>query len=403
MKGKIAGYVILFAIFLTIVFYIMPQNVVLAADSLDAQKNVEEELRESVDTELDRLDTDALQKYFESLSEEEKLIAGGENLKDMLKKLTNGEFEGFEDFFKIVFQGVGKSFISFLPSLVSVVIIAMLCGMMSGLSSGFLNKSTDDIVYFVCYGAIVIILLNTVINFVTYTQQTVDRITTLMEAIFPVLLTLMTALGGATSVGLYQPLMAVITTVIVKVISAVVIPCFSASIVFSVVGNISKNVKLEKFTNFFKTFSEWLLGAIFSLFMLFVTARAAVGITVDGIGISAAKFAISTYVPILGGYISDGFDIVMASCVLVKNSVGVTGLLLLLGVILTPILKIAVFLLSLRLASAVCEPLGDNKISDLLGGISKSLTLLVSALAGIGFMYFIIIMLVINTCNLGIF
>ena len=119
----------------------------------------------------------------------------------------------------------------------------------------------------------------------------------------------------------------------------------------------------------------------------------------DKVGYNAAKFALSSYVPILGGYLSDGFDLISASIVLVKNAFGYTAVIVLVGVVLFPVLKIVIFTLSLRLASAVVEPIGDDRVSTLLTSVADNTSLLLSALAGVGFMFFVLIMLIVGSFN----
>ena len=122
----------------------------------------------------------------------------------------------------------------------------------------------------------------------------------------------------------------------------------------------------------------------------------------DKIGFNAAKFAVSSYVPILGGYVSDGFDLVTAALVLVKNAVGVTGVVVLLAVVLFPLLQLAAYILMLRLAAAVTEPMGDSRTSSVLAALADNARLLVTALVGVGFMFFIVLMLVIGSFNPGV-
>ncbi len=398
MKKKILIVLAVFIITFVILLYFSPQNITLAAD----EKTVEEELDKQTEEQLDNLDTNALEEFFKSLTDEEKSILNADQLKDLVLKISNGEAGNIESIFDLILDKVTQGFVGFLPSLITIVAIVLLYGILSGLNSGFLSKSTNEIIFFVCYAIIVIILLNTIANYIKLTVQTVSRLQSLMSVLFPIFLTLLAALGGTTGVGLYQPLMVIATGFVIEAISKFILPCFIAALIFLVVGNLSKNVKLNKFSAFFKSIAEWSLGIIFSVFMMLVTMRGIAGRTIDGIGITATKFAIGSYVPILGGYLSDGFDLVMASCILLKNSVGVAGLMLVLVVVISPIIKLAMFSLGLKLAAAIAEPLSDNKISNLLQGVSKSMSLLLSVLCGTAFMYFILIMLVIYSCNLGV-
>lgn len=400
MKRKTALFLLFLAAFFAILFYFSPKNITLAAES---DKTGEEQLAESVDKEVERLDTSPLQEFFDSLTSDERSLAGNGEIKTLLKSIAAGNFDGgFNEVISTVVRCAVKSILGFLPALISVIIISVLYGILSGLNSGFLDKSTNQIIYFVCYGAALIILLNEIAGMVNMTVATADKLQKLMYAVFPVMLTMMTALGGVSSVGLTRPFMTIAATFIISFIGSFVIPCFIASVVFTVVGNLSPSVKLGKLSGFFRKLAEWSLGLVFGTFITLLTAKGIVGRTLDGIGVNAAKFAISGYVPVLGGYISDGFDVVMASCILIKNSLGVTGLLLLLSVVLMPIVKLIAFTLCLKFVSAVIEPVSDGKMAEFVAGVSKSMSLLTASLFGLAFMFFAVVMLVIGGCNLGV-
>lgn len=399
MKTKKRRILIIFGIILLVSSFFVNKNVASGASKNEGEEQLNTVVKEKINT----LDTDDLQSFFDELSREEGGLLSNGNVKELIGKAVRGEEEvTFQTIVNYALRCVAKSALGFLPALLSIVIISILYGMLSNLNGGFLDKSVDKVVFFACYGAALVILLNEVISVINLTVLTAGRLKELMQAIFPVLLTLMTALGGATGAGLIKPLMVAAASFIVSFISAFIIPCFVASVVLAVAGNLSETVKLNRMSLFFKRLAEWSLGLVFGVFMTTLTAKGIVGRTADGVAVNAAKFALSGYVPILGSYVSDGFDVVMAGCILIKNAVGITGLLLMLSVVLLPVVKLAVFTLALKFASAATEPLGDSKMSDLLAAVSKSTGLLVSSLIGLAFMFFAVIMLVVSSCNLGV-
>ena len=196
--------------------------------------------------------------------------------------------------------------------------------------------------------------------------------------------------------------MAVLSGFIMRLVSAVIVPAFVATIVFIVVGNISKTVKLDKLTKVIKSASTWLIGIVFGLFATFLTVQGITGGVVDKFGFNVAKFALSSYVPVLGGYLSDGFDLLSTSLVLVKNALGYSGAVILVCVVLFPLVKVVVFTLVLRLTAAITEPIGDTRISGLLSSVAGNVNLLITALTGVGFLFYVLMMLFIGSCNMGI-
>ena len=222
---------------------------------------------------------------------------------------------------------------------------------------------------------------------------------TQMNVSFPILLTLMAGIGGAVSVKAYQPSVALLSGGVIEIVTNVILPMFIFSFVFSLVSNLSKNLRLTKLTDFFKSGTNTILVVTFTLFTAFLSIQGLTAGTFDSISIRAAKFATKSYVPILGGYLSDGFDLILASSVLIKNSVGIAGLLLLICTILSPILQILSFSLGLKFVSAIIEPVTDERITSFMSSVSKHINMLMVAILAVAFMYFICVMLLIFTSN----
>ena len=375
-------------------------NAGVAYAATEAQEDVEKELSDGVSGAIDRLDTDLFEDFLSSLDDRQAEAVGIEDLKAALKSITDGEpADFFGSFLSALAAAAGGAFLGFLPGVVSVVIICLLKSLLTGMSSGLGRSATGGVVHIVCYSAVIVILTAGVTGVILSVTDTVNALAGFSDAVFPVLLTLLAAVGGGSGVALYQPFMAVLSGTVIKVVQSVIVPAFIAAIVFSVVGNISENVKLGKLAKLVRSGAGWLVGILFGLFATFITAQGGV---LDKIGFNAAKFAVSSYVPILGGYVSDGFDLVTASLVLVKNAVGVTGVVVLLAVVLFPLLQLAAYILMLRLAAAVTEPMGASRTSSVLAALADNSRLLVTALVGVGFMFFIVLMLVIGSFNPGV-
>ena len=376
---------------------------VARAEDGKSEEEVRAELSEAVNDAIDGLDISDLQKFIDSLGAEEQKAINIEDVKATLRALVNGQSEDFFGKLLGLLAGtLGRYFAGFMPSFVTIIVICLLKNMLGNLTGGLAGGSTTEVVHIVCYCAVIIVLMTGIASVIGTVTDTITLLVSFSRAIFPILLTLLSMLGGATTVATYTPLMAVLSGLIMKIITAVVVPAFIATIVFSVVGNISKNVKLDKLTKVIKSASTWLIGIVFGLFATFLTVQGITGGVVDKFGFNVAKFALSSYVPVLGGYLSDGFDLLSTSLVLVKNAVGYTGAVILICIVLFPLVKVVIFTLTLRLTSAIVEPIGDTRMSGLLHTVANNMSLLVTALAGVAFLFYILLMLFIGSCNMGL-
>lgn len=390
---------LLIALILVLTLCILPLMPTNVSATTKAEEEIKEELEKNVDENLNDID-------FSELVDFEKKLGGNVyegGVTQLIKDILSGEYSGgFADTFNMLINMLGTSVKGFIPLLVTLIAVSIIFSIVNGLTSGFMSKSTTEIIHFVCYSAIIVLLMTEVTFLISDSVKAIQNMAKFMEIIFPIMLTLVTALGGIATTATYSPMMTVLSVGVTKIISNIVLPCFIATMALSIVGFISKDIKLNKLTKFFKSAGEVIIGVVFGLFTTFITTNGISGAITDNISIKSAKFAISSYVPVLGGYLSDGLDLAVASVMLVKNAVGVGGVILMLSIILSPVIKILVFSLGLKLVAGIIEPIGNKRMSEIVYAISKNLTLLVIAMLGMAFMFFIMMILILLTCNAGI-
>lgn len=349
---------------------------------------MQEELSQVVDDTLAKLDFGDLS----NLS-----VFGGDNFVTIIGQILSGKFfENYPDIFSGIMAAVGGVVLAVLPVVVLIVAITILCGFVGTAKD---NGGISNLVFFVAYAAVVLIVVGSVVDLVAMVGNTLQMLKNQVDLVFPIILTLMVAGGANASAGIYQPAVAVLSSGIIQIFTLVVMPLFVISFAFSVVSHLAPNTKLDKFVSFFTALFKWIVGICFTVFLSFMAIQGITAGSFDSISIRATKMTVSGYIPIVGNYLSQGFDLIMASSILIKNAVGLSGILLLLGIVLTPIIKIVVFSLAIKLASAVTQPVGDSRISNFLTAIGKSFSMLVACLIGVSFMYLVSLALFIMTGN----
>ncbi len=374
-------------------------DVVYCDDELTASE-LEKTIENNISSQLSNLDFDKFESILSELRDEEKEIFDSPSFLDKLKKIISGEFSQNQvSIFLSITNLFFDNLLSFLPTLSLVIAISVVFSLVSASKTNSKMKSLDDVIHFVCFGSIVVILVAYSVNMITLTSSTIQSIKKQMDISFPILLTLLTAVGGTTSVSVYQPTVAVLSGTIINIFTSVLMPIFIFRLVFSVISNLSNNIKLSKFADFFSSGFKWIIGIIFTVFSAFLAIQGITAGSIDGISFRTAKYAIKNSVPIVGRYLSDGLNLIIASSVLIKNAVGVCGLLLLFATIVIPLIKIIVFMFGLKLASAVLEPITDSRITNFLSMIASSVSLLIVLILGCSFMYMIMSGMIIFSAN----
>ena len=82
----------------------------------------------------------------------------------------------------------------------------------------------------------------------------------------------------------------------------------------------------------------------------------------DGVGLRTAKYAVDHFVPVVGGMFADTMDTLVGASLLIKNALGLTGLLLLLFTAAGPLLQTLSAVILYRACAALLEPVADGEI-----------------------------------------
>lgn len=388
-----------FLIFLSVAFLIgLPlfNGTVAYAES---EEELISEIEDNVNGQLEDLDLSGLESILSNLNSQQSGIFGSTSFIEKLQSILSGEFTDnagsvWEAILKLIFDEL----LNFLPLIATIIAVAILSGMVGDLR-GTNSKSIADITHFVCYGVIIVLVVSACTNVLTLTSSTLQGLKEQIDIAFPILLTILTAIGGTASVGVYQPAVALFSGTIMQIFTLVLMPLFIFSLVFTVISNLSPSVKLEKFSNFFNSLFKWITGAVFTIFIGFLIIQGITAGSLDTVSIRTAKYAIRSYIPILGGYLSEGFNVIMASSILIKNAIGASGLLLMFSSVIVPVVEIVLLMLCLKLTAGILEPLTDSRISNFINGVAKCLIMPIVLIIGVAFMYLIFMGLIISTGN----
>lgn len=354
-----------------------------------------EEVEKYIEDLLGALDTEELQNYLNSFSEYE-----GGNVKDKLMSVITGDYAlDYSSLAQSVVSLVWDEAKIMLPAFAVVLAVALLCGILNSVKNGFLNTTMTGIINFVGYVAVGAVVLSCLIGVIETGFSAITNMKRQMEIVYPILLTLMAASGGAVSAGVFRPAVAFMSGAITELFTAVVLPTSIVVIVLAFVGNLSEDVRTERLGDLFKSVNKWLIGLSLGLFSLFLTVQGITAAQYDGLSLRAAKYVISGSVPIVGGFLSGGLDLVIAGSAIINNAVGSFSVFLLFGTLLRPLLLILAFQLFLRLSAAATEPVG-GKISSFLSKLAKDSGYFLAGLLCVAFLYFLTVMLLI--CSTGV-
>lgn len=118
---------------------------------------------------------------------------------------------------------------------------------------------------------------------------------------------------------------------------------------------------------------KWVVTSILTTVLLafvgYLTVSGVIAGSTDALTIKAAKFTVSSMVPVVGGILSDASETVLAGASILKNSVGVFGMLVVLGMCIVPFLQLGVHYLMYKFTAALSATVADSRTTGLIDGI----------------------------------
>lgn len=282
------------------------------------------------------------------------------------------------------------------------MIIIVVHSILKTISDGLDNKGISQITYYVEYILIVTLIMANFTSIIELTKDTIENLIGFMNTLIPILITLMITTGSITTANVVQPIILFAITFIGNTISSVILPLLLASTVLGIVSNISDKVQINKLSKCFKSSIVWILGIVLTVFVGFLSIEGTLTSSVDGLTAKTAKAAVSNFIPVVGKILGDAVDTVIGCSTVLKNAIGVVGIIVVIGICILPIIRLSILTISYYLTSAVCEIIADEKIVKLLEQMAGSFKILLAILFSVSTMLLIGITLVIQISNSGL-
>ncbi|MBQ8468757.1 MAG: stage III sporulation protein AE [Clostridia bacterium] len=355
-----------------------------------AEATVEEQLDQEVNLILDDIDMSELENYFENNKEYFASTFNVFSFKDFVLALIRGEIlTDYNSIFSAILGTIRRNFTQIMSPLLTILIIIMLAVLFKIVKPKLEESSVSRAIFFICYSSVIIVLASLMHGVSNNVYSVISNMHSQSASVLPIILFAMNLAGGSVSVKAYQPMVILLSNLVSTIFLKILFPLAVAIFVLSIISHLSTKMKLNNLIDFFKSLFKWIIGIVFTIYIGFMTIQGITASSADGISIKTAKYAIKNYVPMLGGYISDGFELVRAGAVIIKNAVGFAGIAMLVGSIISPILLIATLQLALKFLSGIVEPLSDSKVTSIISSASSSLSMMLTVLIGVFLMFFV--------------
>lgn len=201
-----------------------------------------------------------------------------------------------------------------------------------------------------------------------------------MTIYLPVMAGLMISSGQGISASSYYTLMMAASQGASQICSRIILPLINIFFGISIVSSISPQISLSGICNLFHKSIKWILGFIMSVFASLLTIQTIIGSCSDTVTSKAVRFAVRSFVPVVGGALSDAYT-TMQSCVkLLKSGVGIVAMIGTAFIYLPIFFKCLFWLAVLNICSSFSEIFELKTECTLFSSCSKALSSLIAVI-----------------------
>lgn len=332
-----------------------------------------------------------------------------EDIEDMMSEIFPGERIGFRDILEIFMTGdfsrgiqvLGKGITEKIFSILAenkeamlhILVIALIAAVFANFSHVFAAGQAADMGFFVLYLLLITLLLQTFEIMIDSVTSSLQLLTEFMKVLCPVyLMASAVVTGSGTSVVFYNLLLFLIYLV-QNIVCCFVIPLIHVYLMIRLMNEISPEPYLDRFADLAGTVITWILKTMLVGIVGINLIQGLISPVLDQVKRSGIQKGLEA-IPGIGNTIGGVTEILLSAVTLIRNGIGVAGAVVCVAICLVPLMQIAVMTLLYKLASALLEPVSDDRITACIAGAGDAAVLLLKTVYTSAVLFLITIVIV---------
>ena len=360
LKSSIShSYIKLYILLILTVFFSLETYTVHA--SSDIEKNVDyDNIQDSIDHIMIGEETIDFEDYVN------KLISGKESfsLTAMASKL---------------FGSIKGEINANIKTFGQIIAISLIAAIFTNLSTAFKFNQVSETGYYVTYILLFSLLIGSFITASNIAAKAIGQLLEFMRALVPSYFIAVAYCSGSMSSYIFYEATLMVITLVDYIILKVVIPLVNFYLIIVLANNLSKEDMLSKLSGLIETIIQWILKSLLAVVIGFQTIQGLIVPVADQVKRSRFLKA-SSAIPGVGGTLDSVAETVIGSGILLKNAIGVAGLVVIIIICVIPIIKLAVVALIYKFSGAVLQPVSDKRIIECISATASSAQMLLKSI-----------------------
>ena len=279
--------------------------------------------------------------------------------------------------------------------------IVLLCALLGAFKEIGADTAMNQLFALIATLCVVITISGSILDCVLWASRSIEQASNFMLAFIPVFSAAMVAAGQTLSGLAYNSFLFVTCQIVSQVIVRTLVPLLGVYLALCIVGSLVPDLDISGIADGVKSIVNWGLGLLLTLFIALLSLQSMVSSSADSIALRTGKFLIGTFVPVVGGALSDAVGAAHGCLQLIKTTVGVYGIIVALFTLLPVVVRILLWFVISQMAAIAGDFMGVSNAAGLLKACAGVLGLLLAVVMCFGLLLIISTAVVIVT-GLGI-
>lgn len=298
---------------------------------------------------------------------------------DIVIGISNGDGRYVTD---TIAKGVKNALVGELLAnkslMLQLVLLVLIGSIFVNISGAFGNAFISENGFYVTYLIITSIMLTSFSLTLDIVSGSIEKVLDLIRILIPVYAVAINFIGrAATSAGMYNLILFGVWIVQV-VILKFIIPMIKFYVIVSLINNLNREDNFSKLCNLIKNSVTWMLKTIVVFVAGLNIIKSLIEPQIDAIGRNTVNKIIQAIPG--GGIMSVLTGTFLGAGMIIKNSVGIAGIVLLIVAVMVPVIKTFIMMITVRFTSVMIQPIGDKRYVDGVEALAQGMYLLLQTI-----------------------
>lgn len=354
-----------------------------------------------IGSQLDELDLSELEAIMDDAEEQSMGIFDVISTEEIVNSLLSGEpiFDA-DAIINNVFDLILLEIRTGVLLGVEIISICIIMGLLSSMSGSFGNKTVSSLANVVCSCIIITLCMSNFASTYDTCLGSLNMMTNTMQIMLPILIPLLISIGGFSSGSILNPVIISAVTGFNTVLQKIILPVLFLSSVFILINSLTEKPYLQRLAVLLRRISIFCTGLAVTIFTGITAIQGLVTKSADGLLVNTARYSIDNFVPIVGKFAADSVDMVLSCASVIKNGVGIAGMIVILCFLIGPLINLLAIAAIYKITAVIAEPIATKQVSSTLNEMGSSV-ITMTVILGLSALMFLIFLTIIISIGGG--